>query len=286
MTCDTIREQLGAYVDGEVAPESRAEIHDHVASCRDCAGELAELRELANALSRRPADVAVPPILWRAIEERLPARPKRRILTLPISRSVGIAAAVFILVGLGLFSLPWGGNGIPQAQAATVDFGVLLDGLRFDARAAFDKFVSFYQGRRATVAEARQHGKDLTFDLPESLPGGFRLTATYTLRFGNKPGVAARYDRDGQFLGALFHPPVVEEDFGTHEDRECVVGTHRGHAVEVGEWRLVHVTDPSTCHCVLSTLDESTELPPILSALAPNIQAGAEAPHGHSADRP
>lgn len=285
MNCGTIREQLGGYVDGEVALESRAEIHDHVASCPDCAGELAELHELADALSR-PQTAAVPTGLWQAIEERLPARPKRRILTFPIPRFIGIAAAVFILVGLGLFSLPWGGNGIQQAQAATVDFGVLLDGLRFDARAAFDKFVSLYQGRRATGAEARQHGKDLTFNLPESLPGGFRLTAIYTLRFGNKPGVAACYERDGQFLGALFHPPVLQEDFGTHEDRECVVGDHRGHAVEVCEWRLVHVTDPSTCHCVLSTLDESTELPPILSALAPNIQPGSEAPHGHGGDRP
>lgn len=285
MNCDTIREQLGAYVDGEVAPQLGAEIRDHVAICPDCAAELAELRELANALSR-PAVVAVPPTLWQAIEEGLPARPKRRILIMPIPRLVGIAAAVFIVIGLGLFSLPWGGNGVPQAQAATVDFAVLLDGLRFDARAAFDKFISAYHGRPATVAEARRHGKDLTFDLPESLPGGFRLAATFTLQFGSKPGVAACYQRDGQFLGAIFHPPVIQEDFGTHEDRECVVGQHRGHSVEVGEWRLVHVTDPTTCHCVLSTLDESTELPPILSALAPGIELRGDLPHGHRGDRP
>lgn len=285
MTCNTVREQLGAYVDGEIAPEFRAEIGHHVASCPDCAGELAELHDLADALSR-PQIAAVPAGLWRAIEEQLPARPKRRILTFPIPRFIGIAAAVFILVGLGLFSLPWGGNGIQQAQAATVDFGVLLDGLRFDARSAFDKFVSAYQGRLATVAEARRHGKDLTFDLPESLPGGFRLTAVYTLRFGNKPGVAACYERDGQFLGALFHPPVLQEDFGTHADRECVVGQHRGHAVEVGEWRLVHVTDPTTCHCVLSTLNESTELPPVLNALAPHSDPSGPDSHGHSDKRP
>lgn len=285
MTCDTVREQLGAYVDGEIAPELRAEISHHVASCPDCAGELAELRELADALSR-PQAAVVPTGLWQAIEERLPAKPKRRILTFPIPRLIGIAAAVFILVGLGLFSLPWGGNGIQQAQAATVDFSVLLDGLRFDARAAFDKFVSLYQGRRATLPEARRHGKDLTFDLPDSLPGGFRLTAIYTLRFGNKPGVAACYQRDGQFLGALFHPPVLQEDFGTHEDRECVVGQHRGHAVEVGEWRLVHVTDPTTCHCVLSTLSESTELPPVLSALAPHSDLSGSDSHGHPEKRP
>lgn len=285
MTCNTVREQLGAYVDGEIAPEFRAEIERHVASCPDCAGELAELRELADALSR-PEIAAVPAGLWQAIEGRLPARPRRRILTFPIPRFIGIAAAVFILVGLGLFSLPWGGNGISQAQAATVDFGVLLDGLRFDARTAFDKFISLYQGRRATVAEARQHGKDLTFDLPESLPGGFRLTAIYTLRFGNKSGVAACYERDGQFLGALFHPPVLQEDFGTHADRECVVGQHRGHAVEVGEWRLVHVTDPTTCHCVLSTLNEATELPPVLSALVPHNASMQPDSHGHSGKGP
>jgi hypothetical protein len=286
MSCDTVREHLGAYVDGEVTPALRDQIYSHVADCPGCASELTELHDLAGALSRAEV-VAVPPTLWHAIEGRLPsARRGHRILKLRLPRMVGIAAAVFILVGLGLFSLPWGGNGIPQAQAAAVDFGVLLDGLRFDARAAFDKFVSHYEGRRATVPEARQHGKDLTFDLPESLPGGFRLTAVYTLRFGNKLGVAACYERDDQFLGALFHPPVLQEDFGSHEDRECVVGQHRGHAVEVGEWRLVHVTDPSTCHCVLSTLDESTELPPVLSALAPlSATAGSES-HGHSEKRP
>jgi len=285
MTCDTVQEQLGAFVDGEVAPELQAAIQAHAAKCPNCAAELAELRALADALNR-PEAATVPPTLWQAIEERLPARPKRRILTLPITRLVGIAAAIFILIGLGLFSLPWGGNGIPQAQAATVDFGVLLDGLRFDARAAFDKFVALYQGRPAMVADAQRHGKNLSFNLPESLPGGFRLATAYTLRFGNKPGVAVCYVRDGQFLAAIFHPPVLEEQYGTHEDRECVIGSHRGHAVEVGDWRLVHVTDPSTCHCILSTLDESTELPPVLSALVPNAGAGGNAPDGHGAKRP
>lgn len=286
MTCDTVREQLGAYVDGELTPELLDQIHRHVVGCPDCAAELTELRDLASALSR-PDAAPVPHTLWQAIEDRLPpARRDHRILKLRFPRLVGIAAAVFILVGLGLFSLPWGGNGVPQAQAATVDFGVLLDGLRFDARAAFDKFIALYGGRRASVAEARQHGRDLTLQLPESLPGGFRLTATYTLHFGNKPGVAACYQRDGQFLGAIFHPPVLQEDFGTHEDRECVVGQHRGHAVEVGEWRLVHVTDPTTCHCVLSTLNETTELPPVLGALVPHSTSMQPDSHGHPGKRP
>jgi hypothetical protein len=82
--------------------------------------------------------------------------------------------------------------------------------------------------------------------------------------------VAAEYLRDdGEFLGAVFHPPVQEEDHGSHKDHPAVIGKHRGRKVEVGEWSLVHLTDPTTCHCVLSRLDEVTELPSVMAAMAP-----------------
>jgi len=67
----------------------------------------------------------------------------------------------------------------------------------------------------------------------------------WRLLFGAHPGVAATYDRDGEFLGTVLHAAVQQEDFGTHRDYECVVGKHRGHKVEVGEWMLVHLTGPA-----------------------------------------
>ena len=103
------------------------------------------------------------------------------------------------------------------------------------------------------------------------LPVGFRLQQVYVLQFGEHPGLAASYDRDGEFLGVIFHRPVRDEQFGTHKDYDCVVGKHRGHEVKVGPWRLVHLTDPTTCHCVLSKLDESTGLSEVLAAVAPPL---------------
>ncbi len=82
---------------------------------------------------------------------------------------------------------------------------------------------------------------------------------------------ADHYERNGELLAMIFHPPILEEEYGTHEDRECVVGRHRGHAVAVGEWSLVHVTDPTTCHCILSRLDPSSELPTIIAEVVANL---------------
>jgi hypothetical protein len=45
-TCDEIRPQIGAYVLGGLEPEEAAEVREHLAHCRDCAREHAELAEL------------------------------------------------------------------------------------------------------------------------------------------------------------------------------------------------------------------------------------------------
>jgi hypothetical protein len=51
-------------------------------------------------------------------------------------------------------------------------------------------------------------------------------------------------------------------------------------SVEVKPWRLVHFTDPTTCHCVLSTLDVEKELPAVFAAIAPGFKTG-EGRHSH-----
>jgi hypothetical protein len=186
------------------------------------------------------------------------------------------AASVLFAVGVGLLGLLWMGNGTEEAQASTINFGIMLDEVTFDARGAFRRFLAGYHGREVSMDEARHHGRDLSFEVPALLPHGFSLRKVYTLRFGDSRGVAAEYLRgEGEFLGMLFHPPIQEEDYGTHEDHPAVIGKHRGHKVEVGEWSLVHLTDPTTCHCVLSRLDEVTELPGVLAAVAPEYPVSA-----------
>jgi len=278
-----MKDWLGPYLDDEVAADARRAVDAHLAGCAACSAELDSLRSIANAVSQ-PTQVTVPPTLWNAIERRLnEAGPRRRLVLPRFVRAFAAAAAVVLAVGVGLFSIPWGAS---TAQAATVNFGTLLDGVRFNPAQALSAFLSEHQAREVSPERAKRHGRELNFALPETLPGGFRLDSTYALRFGRYPGVAARYDRNGEMLAVIFHRPVLQEEFGTHEDRECVVGLHRGHAVEVGEWSLVHVTDPTTCHCILSKLDMKTELPAIMEAIAPDMPETRPAERQGSPEHP
>lgn len=286
-TCHTIQDLLGPYLDNEATPTQRAQVESHLLGCDECAGELDEMRSLADAL-RDSAPVSVPRSLWIAIERRLDGQPAGRLRIFDFMRSrsfLAVAASIAVFVGLGLFTLPW--SGTPSAvEASTVDFAVLLDSLQHDAVGAFEKFLSKYQAVATTPVQAKHYATELNFDLPLTLPGGFNLQKTYQLRFGDKPGVAARYSRNGEFLGVIFHAPVLLEHFGTHKDRDCVVGKHRGHRVPVGEWSLVHLTDPSTCHCVLSRLDEAAELPAVMAAVAPGSASTTGETNHHHTDGP
>lgn len=283
MTCDQIREQLGAYVDGEVSPSVQASVAQHLPCCASCACELESLRRVCRCLA--PAAPTAPPAaLWSAIDSKLAyeCAARRNVTLFRWGRLVGIAACVLVSIGLGLLVSQRGFDLARPAQAATVDFRALLNDLATDARGAFDRFLEQYGAEATTPLDAKRYAAALNFELPDTLPGGFRLEAAYTLRFGDSPGAAARYARDGEFLGALFHPPVLKEHFGTHKEYACVIGDHRGHSVAVGQWRLVHLTDATTCHCVLSRLDPASELAAVMAAVAPHLTPGDEGqPHMH-----
>ena len=281
MNCDQTHEHLGPYIDGELDADLTAELESHLTGCISCRAEADALRELASSLS--PDAPEVPASLWSAIESRLgqnegvDGRTPGRAMThsvFGLRRVVALAAVIVFVVGLGLIGLA---QFTSSASAASVDFSALLDNVQLNPRQAFRDFLTMYQGRPGTIEQARRHADGLNFALPESLPGGFKREAIYLLRFGDRPGLAATYARDGEFLAAIFHRPVKREDFGTHRDYDCVIGQHRGRAVRVGDWKLVHLTDPSTCHCVLSRLDETTEIPAIMIAISPELRTKAVA---------
>lgn len=271
MNCHSVRESLGAYLDGELSVEACAPIEAHLAGCPVCTSELEIMRSVTESIAESAA-VQVPTRLWTEIERRLdyPVQrgPKLRFRFLRVRR-YALAASILIAVGLGAWAFLSLGGDASTARASTVDFSMLLDGLPRDAVAAFERFLSRYNARPVLASEAKSSAPQLDFEIPAMLPGGFRLEKAYSLRFGDETGAAARYSHNGEFLGAIFHRPVHREEFGTHKDYECVIGQHRGHAVAVGDWKLVHVTDASTCHCVLSKLDDRSELPDVLKAVAP-----------------
>lgn len=283
--CSRVRSQLGEYLDNELAPGALVEVGEHLEVCAKCRSHLEELAGAAAVITGLEV-VAVPQQLWTLIDRRLDeadpphAQPEKaafeqmsparfpRLRFRPGAR-LATAAAVILAAGLGFSAFI---SYDRRAGASEIDFSVLLEALPADVEEAFARFIAHNKGQRMTPQEVRRFAPGLTFDTPIELPGGFRLKEVYALRVGENPGVAARYERDGEFLAAIFHPPVKREDFGSHKDYPCVVGKHRGHAVTVGEWKLVHLTDPTTCHCVLSRLDEHAELPAVMRLLAPGIE--------------
>lgn len=284
MRCEQAREQIGPYVDGQLAPSERLRLEEHAGTCPHCSCEMRSLKELTNAVC--DCEPTCPPSeLWTAIENRLDGR-KRTGLRLRVQRMAGIAAALLFAVLAGYVLVNRGPDFATPVQAATVDFTLLLDNLNSDPRAAFDRFLARYHAKPVSADAARTHAPKLNFDIPATLPGGFRREAIYKLDFGGSPGVAARYERDGELLGALFHQPVLKEDFGTHRDYDCIVGQHRGHSVAVGDWQLVHLTDATTCHCVLSRLDPDAQLPAVMAVLAPGSHRAEKDPHDHEGEAP
>jgi hypothetical protein len=264
--CDQVHAQLGLYVDGELPPAARSRLEAHLNECSACRFRLRELEQLAEGL-RNLEQPAVPENLWAAVQRGLAqGRESRPAFQWFRGAKLATAATILFAVGVIWFAAL---NVDRTAQASEIDFTVLLDALRFDVDEAFARFVSRNNGKRTTSAKLQEYAPNLNFATPQELPGGFQLQEVYALRVGSNPGIAARYERNGEFLAAIFHPPVRREEFGSHKDHPCVIGKHRGHKVSVGEWKLVHVTDPTTCHCILSRLDEETELPAILRILAP-----------------
>lgn len=280
MHCNEVQDCLGAYVDGEATAAEIAGIEAHVGKCRSCQRELRDLRCLSERLSVR-SQCEVPAKLWERISERLATSQHGRAVQRRFSgRSVAaIAACVLLAVGATYVALFRSVDFVPTAKAAPVNFAILLDHLSNDPETAFSRFVALYDGRQVSAADAREHASKLDFEIPDVLPGGFELREAFALKIDGAPAAAARYTRGGELLGAIFHRAIHPEDYGTYRDHPCVIGEHRGHKVKVGDWSLVHVTDPTTCHCVLSRLNPETELPDVLAAVAPRANPNDEGGH-------
>ena len=78
MTCDEARVLLHALLDGELDAGHAREVEAHVAGCPRCAAELAQFREMREAMSGANLSFAAPAALRSRIEAALPAPPVAR----------------------------------------------------------------------------------------------------------------------------------------------------------------------------------------------------------------
>jgi hypothetical protein len=287
MNCREAQEQIGAHLDGELPQKKSEDLRQHIAGCAACARELQAQQDVIRSLAGvDPAvSASAPPGLWGAVEPRLvemeirSAREHGRLFTF-FRKPLAIAASIVLFFGVATSTVLIFTQSAEVVEAAQIDYTLLLDGLPDRVDSAIERFLSYYDARPIPAADTNAAAPALSFAVPPDLPAGFHLRQAYRVQFGKAPGVAAVYDHGDEPLVVFFHPTVDDEKSGQYREMPCVVGERHGHQVEVGDWRLMHFMDRTTCHCVLTKLDpESPELAEIVHTVAPDYAPGAG--HAH-----
>src|SRR5690348_11522128 len=101
------REQLSAYIDGELSAAERAELERHIPGCPECQEALGELRRVHDLLAALPMPKA-PRSFALPLDTRLPtqpAQPASRQAAMRRSRAGLIQWAGAIAATIGLFLL-------------------------------------------------------------------------------------------------------------------------------------------------------------------------------------
>lgn len=276
MDCGTVREHMGLWLDGELPPELELALTGHLETCPACAAEFDSLRKVVSGLEHADlaGDAVAPAAVWDGIQDRLATRtvsavPRIRRLHW-LRRPLAAAASLGLLIGAAVFVATWLSPAGQVATATTVDYSVLLDPLP-DVDRAVQRFLKHYDGRAIAPGLIPRVAPNLRLTTPAELPGGYRLEGTYSLQFGASTGIAAVYRRNNEPLFVFFHPPVNLEKLGVHRESHCDVAGRSGHCVEVGGWRLMHFTDPTTCHCLLSRIEDQQQVEAVLAAVSPGF---------------
>ena len=104
MNCDKVKELLWAYLENKTTAEETAEIETHLEGCAACREELAQQKEMKNALASLP-DEELPEGYHTELMQKLQA--ERKIVPFPAKKKHGwkqmsmIAAAVLVVVVAG-----------------------------------------------------------------------------------------------------------------------------------------------------------------------------------------
>jgi anti-sigma factor (TIGR02949 family) len=163
MRCDEVQEKLNAYYDGEVKPEVRMKIEEHLRGCPECRQVQDSLKQLGQLLNR----ISIPPvpeelamkIMTKAGSVLTGSPPdlysSRRIVTWwqSVSPAARTAAAAVILLGLGLGLLT--GRDICQNHAQIASPST-LDGLDYLTEAPTGSLPEVYLRLTAEKSTGRK----------------------------------------------------------------------------------------------------------------------------------
>ncbi|MBV8100355.1 MAG: anti-sigma factor, partial [Verrucomicrobia bacterium] len=128
VNCEEADRFLDAYLDGELEPEKRAELEQHLASCPECKQKLDRLRRLREFFTASAPHYPAPPELKGKVLARLDVT--RRSNFIALVRRPWLYAAALLIVSLVLAWLKFSPNreeGIGDQAVANFKRAALLE---------------------------------------------------------------------------------------------------------------------------------------------------------------
>jgi anti-sigma factor RsiW len=102
MTCESVREMLGAYVDGELDANGEFQLRTHLAECPECPDAYRRLRSLQQEIKSGGLHYAAPPELEARIRGSLGSVTSERTRERTAFRDwMAIAACVLVAISVG-----------------------------------------------------------------------------------------------------------------------------------------------------------------------------------------
>jgi anti-sigma factor (TIGR02949 family) len=214
MNCDEADRFLDAYLDGELEPDKRAELEQHLAGCPECKQKLDQLRQLREFFTASAPHYPAPPELKGKVVARLEVT--RRSNLIAMVRRPWLYAAALLIVSLALAWLKFFPDHEEQiASQAVANF----------KRAALLERVCDVVSPDPAVVKPWFTGK-LDFSPPVVLPGlNFQMRGGRLDVLNSRKVAAVTYKRDKDLVTLFVWPaagkPFPEKDWSIGGDMVC-----------------------------------------------------------------
>lgn len=217
--CSEVEQKLSAFIDAELAELERLGIERHLDDCGGCRREFDLLSEASTFLREEGRKVSQPPA-WESVRSRLETLQERRLwrnragLNRAVAASIGLIALAGLLVVLALGQWPRGREGIGSSIEAPQ--------LKLAGLPGLETFLAEH-GALEVDSTALDQSLSFTPDVPEELPGGFRLEKTYLVRDSCCAGSCLIYRRDDELASLIQHPPSHPVSWSSGKLQSCTI---------------------------------------------------------------
>jgi mycothiol system anti-sigma-R factor len=221
MNCEQVQDFLYAYMDGQIAPEKRSAIQNHLRSCAFCRREVDATARLESLLRKEFGENKAPPSLWKRIanamtEEDVSASLNIKIWNMLRWQPVPVLAAVVLLLLIILAPIWWSYHGDKGVSLIVEPVNDLII-YRLSQRP-----LDVASADPAVVAQWFAGKVDFALPLTNPVSAGYRLIGSRLCYFLDRRLAALMYQKGDQLMSLYVMPrdklilPKEEWEAGVH----------------------------------------------------------------------